>query len=90
MTDVESVKKALAELRDAAETQAGAEEPDLRPVAEAYDKFNSQWVSRKVELNEKEANPESVETEETPVVEDDNKRKTEIKRADGKTVPTTK
>jgi hypothetical protein len=80
--EVEDVKKLLTELRDVAENQAGAEEPDLRPVAEAYDKFNSAWVSRKVMLNEQEENPDS-----EPEVQDE-AQVTEIRRADGKKVPT--
>lgn len=81
MADSESVKIALAELRDVAGNQANAERADLRPVAEAYNKFNEEWVSlREDELRREEnpdedpANAEEIDSRETVVDENGDSR----------------
>lgn len=77
-TDIESVKTALEGLRDVASEQAKSEQPDLRAVAEEWNKFQDAWVGWRVEELRKEENPDeqldiAQDEEETRVVEADEK-----------------
>lgn len=55
----EDVKVALVALRDAAENEAGKDSPDLKVIAEHYNKFNDAWVSMRVSELEAEQNPDT-------------------------------
>ena len=59
----ENVKDALVALRDAADNEAKNDSPDLRVVAEAYDKFNSEWVTMKEDELKAEQDPDGANTE---------------------------
>jgi hypothetical protein len=65
MADVVSVQEALASLRDVADDQSRAENPDLKPVAEAFNRFHTEWASKadadlKAEQNPDEANADEI------------------------------
>ena len=60
MTDSNDVKNALTALRDAAENEAGKDSPDLKVIAEAFNKFNDAWVTKRTADLEQETNPDGV------------------------------
>ncbi len=66
-TDIESVKTALEGLRDVASEQAKSDQPDLRAVAEEWNKFQDAWVGWRVEELRKEENPD----EQLDIAQDD-------------------
>lgn len=73
----EDVKTALADLRDAAHSEYLNDSGtyDLRPVAEAYHKFEDAWVAMRVDEMSKEENPDGVESDDKS---DDETRTVEI------------
>lgn len=87
-TDIESVKTALDGLRDVASEQAKSDQPDLRVVAEEWNKFQDAWVGWRVEELRKEENPDEqldiAQDEETRVVEADEKVVTKPAKVDEK------
>lgn len=70
MANNDSVNNALATLRDAADNEIGKDEPDMRPVAEAWQKFHEEWVSLRVETLRKEENPDEAQESEEDNSED--------------------
>lgn len=64
MADNESVKKALAELRDVAAEATKEESPDLRPIIEKYEKVRDEWVVfKEAELAEEKGEVTDTEKE---------------------------
>lgn len=63
MTDATDVKDALTALRDVAENEAGNDNPDLKTVAEAYNKFSEAWVSKREADLKAEQDPDGANTD---------------------------